>query len=213
MSPTERKYVNHLCLRIQNETDPILFTELVVELDAFLRDREDRRPQLRFNAPALRTSEEPNPYLQFRGSRWLRDLLGATIAATDADFGDVQLFDPAYGVLRIVAHEGFESDFLEYFETVDCGGHCACGAAMKQRSRFVMRDVATDSILSGESREMLLQSNVGSVQSTPLIDMSGRFVGIVSTHYRRVDGPQPGMWPQADQIAASFMWKSQEASG
>jgi len=116
-------------------------------------------------------------------------------------------------VLRIVANEGFETDFLEYFETVDCSAHCACGVAMNRQSRIVVGDVATNSVLSGESGQMLLQSNVRSVQSTPLIDMSGRFVGIVSTHYRHVDGPQPGMWPQADQIAASFMWQVQGVSG
>jgi GAF domain-containing protein len=213
MSPTEREYMNRLCLRIHNESDPIVLAELIVELDDFLRDWEDRRSHLWSNPPAKPTSGERNPYLQFRGRRWLRDLLGASIAATDADFGDVQLFDSRYGVLRIVANEGFETDFLDYFEIVDCGEHCSCGAAMKQGSRIVVGDVANNPVFSGGSREMLLHSDVRSVQSTPLFDMSGRFLGMVSTHYRRVDGPEPGMWAQADQIAANFTWKAQEVSG
>ena len=212
MNPTDRELIHRLCERIQKETDPNLFTELVFELDNFLKGKDHRR-QNRLNTPAGPALPQQNPYLQFRGRHWLRDLLGATIVATDADFGDVQLFDSAYGVLRIVAHEGFENDFLEYFEAVDCGAHCSCGTAMSRQSRIVVGDVATDPVFAGGSREMLLRSNVRSVQSTPLVDMSGRFVGMVSTHYRRVDGPQPAMWTQADQIAANFMWKAQDISG
>lgn len=213
MNPTDRKHIARLCERIQKETDPIVFTKLVLELDDFLEHKDDRRRQKRLQTTARPVLVRQNPYLQFRGRPWLRDLLGATVVATGADFGDVQLFDSAYGVLRIVAQEGFENDFLEYFETVDCGAHCSCGAAMSRGSRIVVGDVATDPVFSGGSREMLLRSNVRSAQSTPLVDMSGRFVGMVSTHYRRVGGPQPGIWTQADQIAANFMGKAQDVSG
>jgi len=58
MSPVEREYLNRLCLRIKNETDPVLFTELVVELDDFLRCTDDRRPEPRFNPPAVQTSDD-----------------------------------------------------------------------------------------------------------------------------------------------------------
>ena len=212
MNPTDRIHIDRLCERIHKETDPMLFTELVIELNHFLERNECQQRATRLNGAAGMALPEQNPYLQFRTRRWLSDLLGATIVATDADFGDVQLFDSTCGALRIVAHEGFENEFLEYFETVDCSAHCPCGAAMSKHSRVVVADVATDSIFAGGSREMLLRSSVRSVQSTPLIDMSGRLVGMVSTHYRRPDGPQPDMWAQVDQIAASFMWRAQDVS-
>ena len=138
MNPTDRIHIDRLCERIQKETDPMLFTELVIELNHFLERNECQQRATRLNGAAGMALPEQNPYLQFRTRRWLSDLLGATIVATDADFGDVQLFDSTCGALRIVAHEGFENEFLEYFETVDCSAHCPCGAAMSKHSRVVV---------------------------------------------------------------------------
>jgi hypothetical protein len=55
----------------------------------------------------------------------LPKILEGAMALT-ADFGDVQIFDPATGALRIVAHSGFGSEFLDYFSVVDDAG-AACG--------------------------------------------------------------------------------------
>jgi GAF domain-containing protein len=79
---------------------------------------------------------------------------------------------------------------------------------MNKQARVVVADVATDPVFSGGSREMLLRSNVRSVQSTPLISPSGEFVGMVSTHYTRPHGPRPGMGQPVDELAAGFMAKT-----
>jgi len=51
----------------------------------------------------------------------------------NADFGNVQLYDPETKTLEIVAHRGFQRSFLDYFSSVNepgaaCGGHAAAGA-------------------------------------------------------------------------------------
>ena len=145
---------------------------------------------------AVHTSEsgnrvEDNPYLRFAGNALISDFLAAVIEATAADFGTVQLFDSINGVLRIVARHGFQSEFLNYFDTVSHSKECVCGAAMKRRSRIVVTDIATDPLFSDESGGVLLRANVRSVQSTPLIDSLGKFVGIASTHYSRSNGITP----------------------
>jgi len=79
---------------------------------------------------------------------------------------------------------------------------------MKARSRIVVADVATDPLLSNDARTVLLRADVRSIQSTPLIDRLGKFVGMVSTHYRRPGGPIPHMWEQVDDLVASFLAKT-----
>ena len=148
---------------------------------------------------------EDNPYLQFGRSALIYEFLASIIEATGADFGNVQLFDSRNRVLRIVAHHGFESEYLRYFDMVSYDDHCACSTALNERSRIVVADVATDPLFSTDARGVLLKANVRSVQSTPLIDSRAIFVGIVSTHYNDPGGPKPDMWKSVDDLAASFL--------
>ncbi len=146
-----------------------------------------------------------NPYLQFRHSKWVHELLESAITATDADFGNVQLFDSSLRVLKIVAQVGFSSEFLGYFENVNCEGGCACGVALRKRVRIVVPDVADDPIFSGAAREVLLRADARSVQSIPLIDPFGRFVGMVSTHHRSPRNTVPVTWRRVDEIVERIM--------
>jgi GAF domain-containing protein len=148
-----------------------------------------------------------NPYLHFERHHWIRELLVSAIFASAADFGNVQLFDSSNGVLRIVEHHGFGREFLSHFEVVR-DDDCACGTAMQRRSRVVVRDVASDPTFQRNgSKDVLLQANVRSVQSTPLIDRSGNFVGVLSTHYQRPNNPEPLMLERLDGVIAQFIAK------
>ena len=152
-----------------------------------------------------RPQTEGNPYVQFAGSRLISEFLVSIIDATAADFGNIQLFDSVNGVLTIVAQRGFENEFLSYFDTVNVKERCACGTAMRKRSRIVVTDVAIDAIFSSDVKGVLLRANVRSIQSTPLINAVGNFVGMVSTHYTRPGGPLPHMWTRVDDLAARFL--------
>ena len=149
---------------------------------------------------------ESNPYLQFRTSPWIPDLLASTLVASAADFGTLQLFDSSDRLLRIVAQHGFGDEFLRHFEAVRSDDHCACGAAMNCRSRIFITDVATDPMFGdSDSRDMLLRARVRSVQSTPLIDPSGNFIGMVSTHYEHPTSLSPSVWKGVDELVAACM--------
>lgn len=188
-------------------------TALILAVEAVLRGKQFVSSCLHVHDPvntdtrALEGKQrvENNPYLLFRHNASISEFLGSVIEATAADFGNVQLFDSANRVLRIVVQRGFESEFLAYFDTVSCDDGCACGKSMNQRSRMVVADVATDAIFSNDSREVLLRANVRSVQSTPLIDSSGNLVGMVSTHNSRPGGLMPHMWKPIDDLAAKFL--------
>src|SRR5215813_13491984 len=107
---------------------------------------------------------------RFADSAWISESLKSLIHTSGAEFGNVQLFDSTNRVLSIVAQHGFQREFLDYFDTVTEKDASVCGAALKGTLRVVVQDVATDSLLTTESRGVLLRAKVRSVQSTPLID-------------------------------------------
>jgi len=141
---------------------------------------------------------------RFAESTWISESLKSLIHASGADFGNVQVFDSTNRVLRIVAQHGFQREFLDYFDTVTEKHASVCGAALKGTLRIVVQDVATDSLLTTESRGVLLRAKVRSVQSTPLID-AGRLIGIVSTHYCRPNGITPQALRQVDDFVATLL--------
>lgn len=160
------------------------------------------------HSPTSETEEAigQNSYWRSAESAWVSESLKSLIDASGADFGNLQLFDSVSRVLRIVAQHGFQSEFLNYFDTVTEKHASASGAALKGKSRTVVQDVATDALFTTESRGVLLRANVRSVQSTPLVD-AGALVGMVSTHYCSPNGITPQSLKQVDDFVVSLLAK------
>jgi len=119
----------------------------------------------------------------------LLDILDVGIQITGADMGNIQLRAPRTGSLKIVVHQGFEAEFLEFFATVQDHA-AACGTAMAAGQRIIVDDVTENPIFDGtEARGVLLRAGVRAVQSTPLWTHQGDLVGMLSTHYRRAGRP------------------------
>jgi hypothetical protein len=188
---------------LANEHDSRRVLELSRELSAAIELRsptDDHRPTPDHNQGAPM-------FIRAQNSVQMTSLLHSAIEASAADFGNIQLFDPANRALTIVAHCGFGEEFLSYYETVRFEDDCACAAAMRDQSRMMISNVATDPVFGQESRNVLLRANVRSVQSTPLVSSSGNLIGMLNTHYRRVDGPTPLVWKPIDELAAAFVSK------
>jgi hypothetical protein len=112
----------------------------------------------------------------------------AALQLTGADMGNLQLLD-SLGTLQIVAQRGFDRPFLEFFSRVH-DGEAACGVAMAQAKRVIVQDVKVSPIFVGTSAlDVMLEARVCAVQSTPLIGRSGRFLGMLSTHYHEAQRP------------------------
>ena len=142
----------------------------------------------------------------------MNDILDVAIEIAGADMGNIQLLEPESDALKIVAQRGFESDFLEFFDSVH-GGVAACGKAMELGERVIVEDVATSPIFTGTSaRDVMLSAGARAVQSTPLANRSGRLVGIFSTHYRKPHHPTERQLTLLDLLArqaADFVERSQ----
>jgi GAF domain len=122
----------------------------------------------------------------------VEDALDGAIAFLDADRGNIQLADSQTKKLKIVAQRGFTRGFLEHFDAVD-EDHAACGRAAKARAQLVIVDVNEDPDFEPH-RAIAAAAGFRAVQSTPLIDHTGRLHGVLSTHF---DKPHR---PRADQL-------------
>lgn len=116
-------------------------------------------------------------------------ILDAALSLMEADFGNLQLFNPLTGSLAIVTQSGFSSEFLEYFAVVDDDQSVtACGRAAKAGAQTVIPDVTADPGFAPH-RDIAAASGFRSVVSTPLVDYGGRLIGMVSTHFQRPHRP------------------------
>ena len=120
----------------------------------------------------------------------LDQVLGFGLAVLGAERGNIQLADPATGVLRIAAHRGFGPQFLAYFAAVADDGS-ACGRAARQHAQVVIADVTTDPGFAPH-RGIARACGFRAVQSTPLLNRAGHLVGMLSTHYPHPATPPPG---------------------
>ena len=117
----------------------------------------------------------------------LEEVLNAIIALQNAGFGNVQLYNPETKTLEIVAHRGFQRNFLDYFSSVNEPG-AACGRAMQRRERVIIEDVLADPDFEPH-RQIAASAGFRAVQSTPLFSRSGEPLGMISTHFRQPHRP------------------------
>jgi hypothetical protein len=134
----------------------------------------------------VRTLRAPLPTARANGIRdTLSEALDEGIAVTGADMGNVQLFDPVTGTLKIEAQRGFGDPFLDFFRCVGEGEHL-CGIAFEGARQIVVDDVTESPLFPrGPALEAMLDARVRAVQSTPLVAPSGLVLGVLSTHFRR----------------------------
>jgi len=145
-----------------------------------------------------------------RGAGFLDEFLKTSISVSDANFGNIQLFDSRDCTLRIVTHSGFGEEFLEFFRIVR-GTACGCGAAMSRMSRVLVPDVSSDPIFQYQrSQQVMLQANAHACQSTPLVDSSGRLLGVMSTHFCEPHDLSERELQDLDLVTEHFVAKIEE---
>ena len=131
----------------------------------------------------------------------LTEIVDASIAISGADFGNIQLLDAESGRLQIVATRGFPKWWVEYWNQ-NCDGGGACGTALQRCERVIVEDVESSPIYVGaDTLEIQRKAGVRAIQSTPLVNRSGRLLGILSTHYRQPCRPDDRALKLVDLLA------------
>jgi signal transduction histidine kinase len=70
------------------------------------------------------------------------------------------------------------------------------------KQRVVVEDVVSDPLFRNtKDRKVMLQASVRACQSTPLLNMSGDVVGVISTHYRTPGRPSDRALKALDLLA------------
>ncbi|HEX7796508.1 MAG TPA: PAS domain S-box protein, partial [Vicinamibacterales bacterium] len=134
----------------------------------------------------------------------LEEMLGAivetAILITHANFGNLQLPDGDSSKLRIVTQRGFPHWWIDYWQNVP-EGRGVCGSAYKLGERIIVEDVERSSIFTATDLDMQRKAGVRSVQSTPLVSRSGKFVGMLSTHFTETHRPDDRTLQMLDVLA------------
>jgi len=118
----------------------------------------------------------------------LEQILDAGIALLGADMGNIQLLNPQKQTLGIVAHRGFGADFLAHFREVTASDNSCCGRCLRTGERIVLEDVNTD-VDFAPYRAAAAIAGYRAIQSTPLLGVDGKPIGIFSTHFRQPHRP------------------------
>lgn len=134
---------------------------------------------------AVRSVDSSDP----GASELIRLALRRAMHITGAEFGNVQLVDADTGALRIVAHHGFDEDFLRYFARVG-ETDAASGRAASTGAQVVIRDVNEDDQFAAH-RDIAAATGFRAVQSSPITDRGGALVGIISTYFAHPTEPDP----------------------
>jgi PAS domain S-box-containing protein len=119
----------------------------------------------------------------------LDEIVDVAITLSGADFGNIQLVDPASSALRIVSHRGLPQWWVDFWNGVpECQG--TCGVSLERGERVTVEDITLSPIFAGTpALEIYLRAGVRAVQSTPLISRSGKRIGMFSTHYKKRHRP------------------------
>jgi two-component system CheB/CheR fusion protein len=116
----------------------------------------------------------------------LEEILDAAIGLQHADFGSIQLCDRVTERLLVSVQRGLEPETVAYLDSLE-DPRAACGGGLR-RERVVIEDVAADPGYEIH-RQMAQRAGFRAVQSTPLFDRAGAFVGILATYFRQPHRP------------------------
>jgi len=124
-------------------------------------------------------------------SKSLREGLEATLAGTldllTADMGIIQLADRGSKKLRIVAHSGFDQEFLDFFREASIDQDSSFGRALRSGEIMVIEDTEADP--TEQYRVIRRAAGYRAVVAAPLISSAGILLGMLSAHFRAPHRP------------------------
>ncbi|NOT28184.1 MAG: response regulator [Acidobacteria bacterium] len=121
-------------------------------------------------------------------------LVEAAVHVSRAQLGSLQVIevDAASGTegLRLLASQGFSEQAAQAWRWVNPASQSVCSRAMRTRDRSIVEDVLDCDFIAGSADlALLLELDVRSVQSTPLLSRNGSLLGVISTHWRQPHTP------------------------
>src|SRR5437867_2369837 len=134
------------------------------------------------------------------GSPPLAEIVEAAVAITRADKGDMRLFDSTSEKFTLVAHRGFESPLLDFWNTEQSSG--AYSAALKRGQRLIVENVTVSpSFIGTFELDVMLQAGLMALQATPVLSRSGKLLAVLATYYETPGRPEELAFRPLDLLA------------
>lgn len=129
----------------------------------------------------------------------------AAVSIMDADFGSFQMLSrgpDGREQLRLLANHGFTDEAARYWRWVGCDSQCGCAAALRTGRRAIVPDVEVCEFIAGsEDLEMFRNTDIRSLQTTPLYSPGGKLLGMLSTNWRTPYTPSDDQLRMFDTLA------------
>jgi len=120
----------------------------------------------------------------------LVEITKTAVAISEADKGNLQLYDHTSGSLTIAAQQGFQADFLKFFDSVR-GNDTACGVAMGTAKQIIVDDVLTSAIFAGQTaQKVLLDRGSARRRLNTFDEQQGKAVGGAFNTFHSTRPPQ-----------------------
>ncbi len=117
-------------------------------------------------------------------------LVDAAALVMRSDFATMQRYDPGHDALAIIAHRNLNDEALKFWEWVPPLRPTSCGMALHRGERVIISDYDSwDYAAGSEDQAAFRAGGIRAAQSTPLLSRSGKLVGMISTHWKRVHQP------------------------
>lgn len=114
-------------------------------------------------------------------------VLATAASALDSNMGVISLYDAQKQLLITRISRGLSSQCLEEINSVALGDG-ACGAAFAQDTQIIIEDTETDPRYDCY-RDFARRANIRAVISTPISDLSGASIGIISIYVSQAGRP------------------------
>jgi PAS domain S-box-containing protein len=145
----------------------------------------------------------------------LTEILAAAADLTGTDKGNIQLYDAETKHLRVEVHQGFGDRFVKQLE--DRGSAAVYDVAVHKMERMTWEDLVMEPSLQGtKDLEVFRGEGIRAIQSTPLVSLNGRLLGLLNMHFRFPLRPTYQHLHHLDllaRMAADFIerWESDQA--
>lgn len=125
----------------------------------------------------------------------LQAVIEAAVAVADASMGLLRIIEPSTQTLRVAAHCGFATEFLDHLGSL-------AEALPSCRERLIVEDVAASGVFAGTPLASLLQSApVRAMQCMPILARDGRLLGTILTCWKQPHRPEDGVLRIVDLLA------------
>lgn len=113
----------------------------------------------------------------------LENLLQQAMLMNGTKAGTLQILNSSDHSLEIAASYGLSEEFLDHFKKVSITEGSVCSRAWQAGETVFIGDITQDKLFA-RHLYVAMRNNINSVLSTPLICSKGRFIGMISTHFK-----------------------------